>query len=184
MEKIYEILGQISVRIKDEVLLLCLAVILILTFAPDNGLRYIILAIFVVGISAYVFVRQKTNRLNEGPTARVHVESILQNHYRLLEIANTGTEDIVNFLVKINWQQKDGSQERIISRFYGPNDNPIKATARGTKILGHGERIYGDSIPLYSVDGNIKVLISGVGAVTGKKFEYSRMVENEANQDA
>lgn len=133
---------------------------------------------FVFGIG-----RQKNQKNEENNRVQVHADIARSRNYTLLEILNTGTENIINLQCTIRWNQKEGPQERRLYGFFGEGENPITMTAREIRTLRTGERIYADSIPLYSVDGRINVSINGEGATSHSPLEYSTVVENEAREN-
>jgi len=89
----------------------------------------------------------------------------------LLELYNSGNEDVDNFIVEVFWKQSEGDQSRVLEKFIGENDDPVMTYPHKLNVLKRGERKFAVNIPSISLDKKIRVSVSCVGISSGKKFK-------------
>lgn len=108
------------------------------------------------------------------PEARPDVKAYTsdKDNYSVLEVYNSGDEDLEDFRVQANWLQPspDGAQERILEKFNEENDYLVKAYPKVLNMLKKGTRVY-VHIPSISVDKKIKIIISCKGMRSGKAIQ-------------
>ncbi len=114
----------------------------------------------------------------ESPRADVRAYTAVKNDYFVLEIYNSGDEDLESFQVRVNWLQPEGPQERILEKFYSESDYLVMATPRSLNMLKKGERVY-SHIPSISVDKKIKITIFCKGIRSEKPIERVFNLETE-----
>jgi len=102
---------------------------------------------------------------------QVSVYTSDKGDYFLLEICNSGSEDVDNFIVKVFWRQPEGDKSRILEKYIGENDNPVMAYPYKLNILRKGERKFAVNIPSISLDKKIRVSVSCTGVSSNKKFD-------------
>jgi len=94
----------------------------------------------------------------DGPRPDVKAYISDKDSYFVLEIYNSGDDDLEDFSVIVYWIQPEGSQERILDKFHDENDNLLMATPKTLNMLKIGSRVYAH-IPSISTDGKIKIKI-------------------------
>ncbi|OGJ05582.1 hypothetical protein A2387_01345 [Candidatus Nomurabacteria bacterium RIFOXYB1_FULL_36_10] len=107
----------------------------------------------------------------ETPQPDVKVYTARKDDYNVLEIYNNGDEDLEDFLIKANWTQPEGTQERILSQFNDTTDYLVMSLPKSLNMLKMGTRVYAINIPSISVDKKIKITVSCKGMRSGKKIE-------------
>lgn len=113
----------------------------------------------------------------ESPQTDVKVYMASKDGYSVLEIYNSGDEDLEDFLIKANWVQPEGIQERILSQFNDTTDYLVMSLPRSLNMLKVGTRVYAINIPSISVDKKIKITVSCKGIKTNKKIERAFELE-------
>ena len=90
----------------------------------------------------------------------------------MLEVYNSGDEDLEDFRVQANWLQPppDGAQERVLDKFNDETDYLVKAYPKVLNMLKRGTKVYAQ-IPSISVDKKIKITISCKGMRSGKAIQ-------------
>lgn len=101
----------------------------------------------------------------------IKVYPATKDGYNLLEVYNSGNEDLEKFEIKISWEQPEGKQDRILTQFNEITDNLVMSHARLLNVLKIGERVYAINIPGISVDKKIKVSVVCVGVNSGEKIK-------------
>ena len=107
----------------------------------------------------------------ETPITDVVAYGASKDGYFVIEIYNSGDEDLENFKVIANWKQPEGAQERMLSRFNDITDYLVTAHARSLNILNQGTRIYARDVPRITNDKRVKVTISCKGLRSGKSLK-------------
>ena len=111
--------------------------------------------------------------VDETPQADVRVYTASKDGYFVLEIYNSGDEDLENFQVMISWSQPqpESAQERILDKFNDVSDYLVRSLPRSLNILKKGERVYAINIPTISIGKKLKVIASCKGMKTGTMVE-------------
>ena len=108
------------------------------------------------------------------PEARPDVRAYTsdKDNYFVLEVYNSGDEDLEDFRVQANWLQPppDGAQERVLDKFNDETDYLVKAYPKVLNMLKRGTKVYAQ-IPSISVDKKIKITISCKGMRSGKAIQ-------------
>lgn len=94
-----------------------------------------------------------------------------------VEVINTGKEGVEHLAVKIFWRQEGKDEERVLVRFFTISQNPITESSQSIQFLGASEKIRAANIPLYSDDGYVRVLITGVGTNSKKQLKYEHEIK-------
>lgn len=103
----------------------------------------------------------------ETPQPDVRAYTSDKDDYFVLEIYNSGDEDLEDFHVQTNWIQPEGAQESVLNKFNDETDYLVMAHPKVLNMLKKGTRVYAH-IPSISVDKKIKVTISCKGMRSGK----------------
>lgn len=103
-----------------------------------------------------------------GPNVSVYTSD--KGDRFLLELYNSGNEDVENFVVEVFWKQPEGEQSRILEKFIEENEDPVMTRPHKLNILRKGERKFAVNIPSISTDKKIGVSVSCVGISSKKKF--------------
>lgn len=106
----------------------------------------------------------------DGPKPDVRAYTSNKDSYFVLEVYNSGDDDLEDFVITIHSNQPDGIQERILNDFNEENDNLVMAHAKVLNMLKVGTRVY-SHIPSISTDGLLKVKITCKGMKSGLTFE-------------
>jgi hypothetical protein len=106
----------------------------------------------------------------ESPNPSIKAYTSNKSDYFMLELYNSGEEDVEDITVTAKWQQPEGPQERILQDFHGENDNPTHAYPAKLNMLKKEGRAYAH-IPSISVDKKIFIGIKCQGMRSGKTFE-------------
>jgi len=88
----------------------------------------------------------------------------------LLEIYNSGDEDLDDFYIEISWKQPEGDKTRILEEFINDFEDPAMDYPHKLNVLKKGERKFAINIPIISVDKKINVSISCSGISSRKKI--------------
>lgn len=88
----------------------------------------------------------------------------------LLEIYNSGDEDLENFYIEIFWKQPEGDKTRILEEFINDLEDPTMVYPHKLNVLKRGERKFAINIPTISTDKIIKVSVSCFGISSRKKI--------------
>jgi len=109
---------------------------------------------------------------SEGPQPDVRAYTATKDGYPVLEIYNSGDEDLENFKVTANWSQPlpEGKQERVLEKFNIETDYLVMALPRSLNSLKKQERVY-SHIPSTSIDKKIRIIISCKGIRSGNEIE-------------
>lgn len=117
----------------------------------------------------------------EPDTPQPDVKAYASNKdgYFVVEIYNSGDEDLEDFRVVANWIQPlpKGAQERVLEKFNDATDYLVMAYPRSLNMLKQGTRIYANNVPNISLDKKIKITISCKGIQSGKKIEKTFNLE-------
>ncbi|MFZ5391204.1 MAG: hypothetical protein ACOZAJ_02940, partial [Patescibacteria group bacterium] len=103
--------------------------------------------------------------------------SKLQTPQLYFDITNHGG-DILNLRVQIKWLQESIAKEREMNNFFNENDNPSITHSHKCNSLRKGEVKKVDGCPMYSDNGEIKVIVSGED-IDGKRYEKELKLNNE-----
>lgn len=88
----------------------------------------------------------------------------------LLEVYNSGNEDVDNIVIKVFWKQPDGQKERVLEKFIGENEDPVMTYPHRLNVLKKEERKFAVNIPSISTDKKIKVSVSCKGISSNREF--------------
>jgi len=113
---------------------------------------------------------------------KINVSSTEKDSHFLLVLSNMGKEHIEDLKVRIFWNQEDGPKEREIKKFLHFGQNPTWNDGEERSFIKVDETLYGSDIPLYSKDGQIKVLIFGKGVDSNNKIEKELFIKNKTKQ--
>ena len=116
----------------------------------------------------------------EGPKPDVRAYTSDKDNYFVLEVYNSGDEDLENFKVVGEWVQPapDGAQSRAFDKFSEETDNLMHAHPKVLNMLKKGARVYAH-IPSISVDKKLKIIISCKGMRSGLTFEKEFNLETK-----
>jgi len=142
----------------------------------------IVIAVIIVPIGFLVkhfFFYKKEAKINP----RVHISPLKKRDRLYAEIYNTGDEDISNLTIVIYWKQKGSSEKRKLNNFFNENESPILESGHYCKFIRKEEKKVIDGLPMYSDDGKIKFIISGLGVKSNKKFSNSFFINNAKDNE-
>lgn len=108
---------------------------------------------------------------------RVSVYLANRRGHTLLEIYNSGSEDLEAISVEAAWKHRNAESRQKLMKFIDENENPLFANPSGLNILRKGERKFAMHIPGISDDGLLRILISGKGVVSKKDIDEEFTVE-------
>lgn len=95
--------------------------------------------------------------------------------YFLVEIYNSGKEDLEDFVVSVHWKQTEGEQERQLMDFNEENEYLVMAKPKVLNMLKIGQRVY-SHIPSNSTDNKLTIRINCKGMQSGlvveKEFQF------------
>lgn len=106
-----------------------------------------------------------------NPQADVKVYSAIKDDYFVLEIYNSGDEDLEDFRITVSWEQSEGTQERVLSQFNEISDYLVKSSPKSLNMLRVGEKVLAINIPSHSSDKKIKVTVACKGMKSDKVIE-------------
>lgn len=89
----------------------------------------------------------------------------------LIELYNSGGEDVDNIVAEIFWKQSEGAQSRVLEKFISENEDPVLVYPHKLNVLKKEERQFAVHIPSISLDKKIRVSVSCTGISSGKTFE-------------
>jgi hypothetical protein len=101
-----------------------------------------------------------------------------KDNYFVLEVYNSGDEDLENFKVVGEWVQPEGQQKRVFDRFNEENEYLVMATPKVLNMLKKGGRVY-THIPSTSVDKKLKITIFCKGMRSGLAVEKEFNLETQ-----
>jgi len=113
------------------------------------------------------FIEDKDDGDKIGPNVSVYTSD--KEGYFLLEVYNSGTEDVEDFKMEAFWTRPEGKQRRIL-KFIDETERPIWAHPQNLNILRKGEKKYAANVPMKSVDKKILIKVSCKGVNSGKRF--------------
>ncbi len=105
-----------------------------------------------------------------GPKPDVRAYTSNKDSYFVLEVYNSGDDDLEDFVVTAYWNQPEGPQERVLTDFNEENDYLVMAHPKKLNMLKIGTRVY-SHIPSISTDGKIIIRITCKGMKSGLTFE-------------
>lgn len=96
---------------------------------------------------------------------------IMLKGYPVLEIYNSGKEDIENFKLELIWEQEEGHQNRIQNDYLHEGDDPMWAISSTVNLLKKGERKYANNVPTPGVINKMKAIIECNGVQSGRPYK-------------
>lgn len=90
--------------------------------------------------------------------------------YDVLEIYNSGKEDVENFKLELYWNQPEGKQHRSQEQYFQEDDDPMRASHSSLNLLKRGERKYAANVPNVNSVKELKTIVTGNGVQSGKPF--------------
>lgn len=96
---------------------------------------------------------------------------IILKSYPVLEIYNSGKEDVENFNLELFWEQKEGPQHRVQSDYLQEGDDPMWAHSSTVNLLKRGERKYANNVPNPDVVSRMKAIVSCNSVQSGKPYK-------------
>ncbi len=107
----------------------------------------------------------------DAPQPDVRAYAAEKDGYFVIEIYNSGDEDLEDFRVVANWIQPEGAQERVLEKFNDVMDYLVMAHPRSLNMLKQGTRVYANGVPSISADKKLKITVHCNGMRSGKQIE-------------
>src|SRR3989338_735201 len=111
------------------------------------------------------------------PGPRLSVYPSNKRQMFLLEIYNSGREDIEGLQVKVLWEQPEKKYFRILESFIGESDDPLFAGPHKVNVLKAGETKFIMNVPATSVDKKLKIVVTGKGVTSNKILNQDFEIE-------
>jgi hypothetical protein len=100
------------------------------------------------------------------------IHRIMFKGYPVLEIYNSGKEDVENFKLILSWEQKiEGPQSRVQNSYFQTEDDPMWASPSTMSLLVKGERKYANNIPTSDTISKMKAMVECNGVQSGKPYK-------------
>jgi len=162
---------------------LILVISLLTGLFTDAKIPSIIVAIFAIAFSSYrVWLAKHKQLLTiQESTVDIQIRPKKINHMMLLEVFNNGQEDIHLKEVKVKWEQVEGPQERILSKFLAVNANVVMDSPSTEEFLVSKQKLLATDLPNGSTNNELKVEILAEGLTSKKEFRKEWTIENYNN---
>lgn len=139
--------------------------------------------ILALALSSYRVWLSKHNQLLliQESTVDIQIRPKKVKHMMLLELFNNGQEDIHLKELKVKWEQKEGPQERVLSKFLPVGANVVMDSPATEEFLVSKQKLLATELPTHSTNNELKVEILAEGLTSKKEFRKEWTIENYNN---
>ncbi|MCA9378996.1 hypothetical protein KC640_01075 [Candidatus Dojkabacteria bacterium] len=139
----------------------------------DEKLPYIILALTTLVSSSYRVWLAKYYKLRETEENAIDIQIGIKKVKAsvFLELFNSGQEDVRLVELKVRWQQPEGPQERVLTKFLNTGANITTDAPSTEEFLASRQRLLATEIPSQSSDNKLEVLLSVEGLTSKRQFK-------------
>lgn len=96
---------------------------------------------------------------------------IMFKGYPVIEVYNSGKEDVENFKLELFWEQPEGPQHRIQESYLQAEDDPMWASSSTVNLLRIGERKYANNVPTSTTIKKMRAIVECNGVQSGKPYK-------------
>jgi len=89
----------------------------------------------------------------------------------LVEVYNSGSEDLKDISVEANWMDAGKENKKRLTKFFDEDQDPLFARPSGLNILRKAERKFATNIPGISQDGLLRIAVVGRGVTSKRDME-------------
>ncbi len=98
------------------------------------------------------------------------------SHTRVLSVYNGSDFDISDVQIHVEWRQEDGPQERDLRNFLPANSNMVMDSPSELEVLIKGQTYWSNDCPHHSVDGKMKIIITGMNMTNQERIKYEENI--------
>ena len=108
----------------------------------------------------------------------LHISPLRRDDRIYAELYNTGNEDVSNLSIVIYWKQEGNFEKREMYRFFNETEDPVMTRSHKCEYLRKNDKKIIAGLPMYSDDGKIKFVASGIGVKSKTKFCNNFFINN------